>query len=413
MGTNRDFQAMLNEYLPNELLREELLKRDWFLSNAEKDDTWAGGNLVVPFQGARASSVQFGGLTAVGDISKSKYIRGGIPTQPEVWGSLLFEHKDLEQHGAISEQNLLKLLPDEIDSFVEYVRMCLSLAFTNGSHLAKFTGDGQVGGTFTTDDPERFQVGQKLYVKDDDSAASVPCYVSAIDMETGIVTVENARGSGVAVDLSAYTVAQNAKAYFDGALGQPLTCLKQSLISAAHGGSTSLYGQVKTAYPYLQAINVDGTGVAANNLLSTLFDAWTKIRKRGKGNPSKCIMAYKHFGTVLKQLEGTKGPFNVVPGSQKVSVYGWSEVEIMGVAGKFTLVAIPEMDQDWIGFMDMKAVKVYSNGFIKKRKGPDGNEWFTIRSTDGYKYVVDCAFAGDMVLERPSTCGVLYGVPNY
>lgn len=32
--TSRDFQAMLNEYLPPKLLREEFLKRDYVLSNS-------------------------------------------------------------------------------------------------------------------------------------------------------------------------------------------------------------------------------------------------------------------------------------------------------------------------------------------------------------------------------------------
>lgn len=94
MSTTRLFQSMLNQYLPNELLREELVKRDWILQNVERDDSWKGGDLVVPFRGARASSVAFGSLTPSSDIAQDQYVRGVISGgYPEVWGSMLFNHK--------------------------------------------------------------------------------------------------------------------------------------------------------------------------------------------------------------------------------------------------------------------------------------------------------------------------------
>ena len=293
------------------------------------------------------------------------------------------------------------------------MRQLLSLSFTNGEHITVLTGNGTVGGTFTTDDPERLMIGQKIFVKDNDSAVSAACYVSAIDMDLGTITVENARGSGIPVDLSAYTVAQVAKAYPDGALDQPLTSLRKSLLPASAGGSTQLYGQTKLAYPYLQAIAYDGLAITAATFVPTLFDAWTKTKKRGKGNPTKAIMAYKHLGTVMKQTELTKGPFHIDQKSQKVSLYGWTEIDLVGVSGRFTMVALPEMDIDWVAFIDMRAFQLYSNGFVKKRVSPDGKEWFEVRNESGFEYIVDVCFFGDMVLERPSTCGVIHTIPNY
>lgn len=93
MATSRDFQTMLNEFLPLELLKAEMLKRDYVLNKAEKRDDWKGGNLVVPFEGQHASSIEFGSLTADSDVSKFKYVRGQLTTQPEVWGTLRFEHR--------------------------------------------------------------------------------------------------------------------------------------------------------------------------------------------------------------------------------------------------------------------------------------------------------------------------------
>lgn len=93
MATTRSFNDMLNEYLPVELLKEEYIKRDWLMSNANIDEGWKGGQLVVPFEGQAASSVEFGALAASNDISEYDYVRGTISTQPEVWGSLVFNHR--------------------------------------------------------------------------------------------------------------------------------------------------------------------------------------------------------------------------------------------------------------------------------------------------------------------------------
>ena len=45
MGTNRNFQAMLNEYLSIDLMKEELIKRDYLLQKVERDDGWKSGTI--------------------------------------------------------------------------------------------------------------------------------------------------------------------------------------------------------------------------------------------------------------------------------------------------------------------------------------------------------------------------------
>lgn len=48
--STRTMQDMLNEYFPAEIIREEMMKRDYLLSKIDRDDTWKGGAMVVPFQ---------------------------------------------------------------------------------------------------------------------------------------------------------------------------------------------------------------------------------------------------------------------------------------------------------------------------------------------------------------------------
>lgn len=414
MSTTRSFSTMLNEYLPNKLLKEELIKRVYLLNKVEKDDTWKTGNLVVPFKGAGASSIAFGSLTADTDVAEDVYVRGGVSSPKEVWGTMIFNHRDLMEHDKLSEQNLLKILPDTIDDFMEYFKSVVSMNLLNGAYFATATADGDASGNLTVDRPDRFVIGQKVQI-DDDNSSPVDGYVRTIVMDTSVVTFFDARSGGSAVNLSTYTVAQNARVYNDGQQLNGFSSLKSMLLSSANGGGSTLYGQTKTAYPYLQAINIDGSpaglNIGAANIVSKLFDAYTTTRIKGKGKPMDILMSFKNFGSVIKAVEASKGSFNVVPNSRAANQYGWDTITIGSVSGSvLNFVGIQEMDDDVISFIDWKALKFYSNGFFRKRKSPDGIEFFEKRATSGYSYIVDMCLFGELILQRPSYCGIVYGI---
>lgn len=415
MSTTRTFQDMLNEYLPNDLLKEELIKRDWFLTNVEKDDNWKGGQIIVPFQGAMATSTKFGGLTDATDVSEFDYVRGTIAAYQEVWGTLKFQHTDLIQHdGKVKESTFLKILPNQIDQFLEYMKMLASINLLSGPHFAKATVSGTNLGVLGVDRIDRLELGQKSSLKDDNSSA-IDVYCIAIDVNNKKATFSDTRG-GSALDISAYTVGQNAKLYHDGILvaGTPtnmFTSVKSSLLSAANGGSSLLHGQSKLSFPYLQAINVDGSSITAVNILEKLFDAFTTIRILAKaGMANKCVMSYKHLANCMKAIETQKGSFKVSAGQTKVSQYNWTEIEVVGVKGSFTIVGIQEADDDVIMFLDMAAMTFRSNGFFRKRTAPDGKQYYEIRSTSGYSYLLDICLFGDLEFTKPTACGIVYGI---
>lgn len=420
-STDRSFSAMLNEYLPNELLAEELISRDYLLKTVEKDNDWLGGNLIVPFMGAGATSVSFGSLTAAANISQYNYQRGTISTQPEMWGSLVFNHRDLMEHGKVSEQNFLKILPDQIDKFIQYCKEVVSCNILGNSYFASATVSGTALGVLEVDHVERFQIGQ-LFTLDDDDSGQNDYFVIAVDnnggtLKLGSITV-SATSGGSAADISAYTVAQNARCYHPGVLvagvvTNKFTSLKESLLSLANGGSTQLYGKTKTTYPYLQATNVDGSDITATNILEKIFDAYTRIRSICRGNASTVLMSYKHLGSIMKLIEAEKGGFKVTANASKANKFQWTEIQITSVKGELTIVGIQEMDNDSIMFIDWSALKFYSNGFFRKREAPDGKVFYESRATTGYTYIVDVCLFGDLVLLAPSRCGIIYSVFNY
>lgn len=410
MATTRTFQDMLNEYLPNELLREEYVKRDYLLQKIDKDDNWKGGTLIVPFKAAGASSVAFGSLSASNDIAEDKYVRGEVSGHKEVWGSMIFNHRDLMEHDVVSEQNFLKILPQAVEDFMDYLKQVVSVNLLNGAHFATATDDGTVGGVITVDRPDRFMLNQKVLV-DGDSTSPATGYVSAINMNTNEITLVTARGGVTPVDLSTYTVADNAKCYNDGAQANSFSSLRGALLAASNGGDTNLYGVAKTSAPYLQAINVDGSDITAANIMEKIFDALVAIRQKGKGNPSDVVMSYKNLGNCMKIVEQSKGAFNVTAGSQKASQYGFMELEIGSVTkGSLKLVGVQEADDDVIMFIDWRALKFHSNGFFRKRTAPDGKQFFEVRATSGYQYILDVCLYGEMVVIRPSYCGIIHGI---
>jgi hypothetical protein len=420
-STDRSFSAMLNEYLPNELMAEEIIKRDYLLNKVEKDNNWLGGKLIVPFTGGVASSVSFGSLTSSSDVAEYNYQRGEISSQPEVWGTLLFNHRDLMEHGKVSEQNFLQMLPDQIDQFMQYLKEVVSVNMLGAAYFASATVSGTAAGVLEVDHVERFTIGQKLTLDDDDSAQA-DYYVIAVNLNGGTllegsVTLSATRG-GAAADISAYTVAQNARCYHPGVLvagvvTNRFTSLRDSLLSAVNGGSASLYGKTKASFPYLQAINVSGASINATNILEKLFDAYTRVRTVARGKADTFLMSYKHLGSIMKSIETQKGGFKVTATQSSASIFGWTEIQITSVKGELTIVGIQEMDNSEIMMLDWSALKFYSNGFFKKRKSPEGREFFEVRNTTGYQYLVDVCLFGDLVLLAPSRCGIIHSIPNY
>lgn len=416
MSTSANFQNMLNQYLPLDLLKQELIKRDYLMQRVQHDESWKGGAIQVPFQVQHGSSIEFGQLADTTDIANYKYGRGTISTQPEAWASLQFLHKDLVQHdGKIPESTFLRILPDQVDAMLSYLKMVLSvhLMGSDGS-FATATVDGTNAGVLGVDRIDRFTLDQKVVLNDNGTVGQGTYYVIAININTQKVTLSATRG-GSAADISTYTVAHATKCFHPGSVSAGMTSLGSQLLTSGNGGSASLFGQTKTSAPFLQCPNIDGTGVSASNILSKIFDGYTQRMILAKsGNIPEVVMSFKHFGSVLKLLETNKGSFNVVPNSRKVSVYGWQTIEIGSVSGAvLKLVGIQEMPDSLIYYLDWDGIMFYSNGLIRRRKSPDGIEYYQSRATSGYSYIIDHFVMGDLVCTAPWKQAVMYGIPNY
>lgn len=424
MATSRSFNAMLNEYLAFDLLMEETRKRNYVLSNIEQDNNWKGGSLIVPFQGASATSYKYGSLTADTDIAEYTFVRGSVAGYKEIWGTMKWNAKDLVEHGSVAgqgsgmvhEQTFLRNLPGLLEDFVDGMKQVVSVNLLSGVHFAKLTADATANdGLISVDHPERFQVDQKVLVDDDNStpATGYVARTTGININTKVVRLVTTRGGSTVVDFSAnnMTVAQNAKCYFDGAetAANAFTPLRNQLLSAANAGDATIFGQTKVDYPYLQAVNYSGALMTKANILETIFDAWTEANKIGKGNASTVILSYDLLGHVMKLLEVKSGPFRHV--ETKASMFGWTEITVIGVKGQLKIVGVQEQDSDIMPFLDWGGIKFFTNGGFRTQKDPEGKMYFTQRATTGYVYLVDVALFGEQVVYKPSHQAIVYGIP--
>lgn len=411
MATTRLFSAMLNEYLTPKLLTEELTKRIWFMSEVEHKMDWKGGDLIVPFEGNPATSISVGSLTASNDIAEADFVRGKVTSQPEAWFSLIFNQRDLQEHdGKIPESTFLDVMERTVGPGMDFFREALSYQFIGGPAVLDVTdATNAATGVLVVDRIERVYKGQKLTLDDGDSP-STDVYITGINLNTSEITVSATRG-GAAANVSAYSVAQDAKLYLPGGTSGLFTSMKQALLSATNGGASTLHTKTKTDYPFLQCINVSGAAVTAANIVEKLFDFYVSVRIKSRGKASKLVMSLKHWGSVMKSQQIQKGGFKVINDPKK-SEYGWWETTIASTTTgeALTVVAVPEFDDDVIVAFDPASVKIHSNGGVKKHKTPDGNEFYVVRNTSGYQYIVDTVFRGDAVWYGPTRNGVLHSI---
>jgi hypothetical protein len=407
MATNSSFDALLKRYMPYELLVEEMKRKSYFWNKVEKDQSWNGGVLEVPFEGGEASSLSLGSLTSSTDVAEHTEVMGTLSVQPELWGTMLFNEKDLDRHDGDMEASYLKIVPGKIDQFVTRMQERVSLMLLGDGSIAKATGNGLAGGTIAVDRPQVFSIGEKVEVIDNDTAA-VAGYVTAINVQSGVLTIKTARSSGSAVDLSTYTTAQSARVQLPGATSNGFTSLKSQLLLSANGGASTLFGQTKLSYPFLQAINIDGSGFTAATILDDLLGAYYIYANLAKGNATEILVSFGMMKNIAKQLE-TNRRFVT---TDKKAGYGFRSIEVMGPDGVITITALRDVQSDYAAIMDWGAVKFHGSKFFERKRHLNGEESFLVRNTTGYQYLVDLKFYGDLVVNKPSHCGIIYGIPS-
>lgn len=410
MATSSSFSTMLKRYMPTNLLVEEMRKRNYFFRKVKKDKSWMGGRYEIPFEGGEASTIKVGSLAASDDIAETNAVLGYEDQYREIWGSMKFNEKDLDLNNDL-KGSFLKILPGKLNQFINRMERDFSHHVFLGPVIDSLTADGTGAGIATVSFPERFSIGQKCQIRRSTPAAA-DVYVTAIDMETKELTVSDTRG-GVALDISAYTTALSSALYLDGsvdtatgAVQNQFNSLESALLSAANGGDANLHNQVKATYPFLQAHNVDGSGITEANMLEEVFKAFMEVSRIGKGRPTEIICSYKNFQSMSIALESgrrfSKGDVE--------SGYGFMSINVLGPGDKMKITAIREMDDDVLFIVDWNALKLAGSNFFNRKRHGNNEEFYMERATTGYTYIVDIRLFGNLIVQNPSYCGVVHSI---
>ena len=112
----------------------------------------------------------------------------------------------------------------------------------------------------------------------------------------------------------------------------------------------------------------------------------------------------------IENKSNNTGNYNISVVDKKASLYGWDEILLTTVKGTLKVVMIQEWDDDIVWYRDPKSHTFRSNGFFKKRTNPDGDQYYEIRSEDGYQYIVDTCLFGEMEWTKPGHNGMVYGI---
>lgn len=416
-GRSDAFSAMINDHLPYELLKNEVIQDDHVLKAFEIKEGWLdGANLQVPFKEATASSIVYGELEDENDIGQSELVKGLLSEHKTITGSMKFAHRDLADHkGGISKKSFLKILPDELEDHLKLFRGLLANNILNGKKLAIVKGITDAAtGVLAIDNPHKLKINMRLDFYEDESGTAVKCYVKEIDLQAREVLLVTTRGGNTPVD---FTDTDQTAAVGTSFLCLPnawtkgFASLKEQLLPASLGGTAQIAGKTKANYTYLQAYAKSGSNISATSILGPLFDMDTEMRTYTAGSAKEIWMSFKNLGTALKEVEKSKGAFNIVPGSRKTDMFNYDLVEIGSVAGgTLKLVGIRFMDDDFIAFVDKKAAKFHTDSFIKRIKSPDGLEYHTVRTKNGYYHIIDHECHGEFLLDMPSAMGVIHSI---
>lgn len=419
MATTQNLSALIKRYQPMNLFVEEMRKRSYLWNKVKKKTGWVpGATLAIPFEGGEYSSLSYGALTDTTDIANMTAVTGTLSGPKELWGSMKFAEADLDATVSL-EQAFAQLVPGKTKQFIDRMTQRASLDMLNGfvaiiKDVSPVDGstnaDTPSSGIVYVDHPEYLTIGERINIDDDDSAAlTSAAYVVAIDYNTKLVTIQDARSAGSGVNLSAYTETQNAKIYTVGGTSTAgFTSLRSQLLSSANGGSSTQFGSTKTTYPILQAQNFSGAAITSANILDVVNDFFYSVKALGKGDATEVLMSYKNFKNCANGLQDQR---RFMVGDKKGG-FGYNSINLMGPENDFAITAIRDVADDVMYIVDWNVLQFHGDQFFERKRHLNGEEFFLERATTGYSYIQDIKLTGDLVCVAPSYNGIVYGI-NY
>ncbi len=331
MGT-AGFDAMLKELYPAGVPQNVATKRHPFLSMVRKVDDFEGDNLVIPifYENPTGRGALF--ATAQGNAQPSQSIKWNL-TQQSDYAVILIDALTIRASRS-NKGAFVNARKTEIDMMLKALGNSAAHACYRSGYgvLGQVTGDVVTATSFVlqnTEDARNFAVGQHImFAANTDGTGQVASserQVSAVDEDSGTITMTSGMAGAVAADAYVYTSGDqvdtgtgNGQNKIVGLAGWiPLT---------APGGGDSFFGVNRSVHTTrLAGHRLNATGNSIEENILTLSENIV----RGGGAPDKCFISHGNFNNLIKGL-GTKVEYNGAGGKADV---GFGGVQIHTSAG--------------------------------------------------------------------------------
>lgn len=420
---------MTKDYQLEKITMDAIAKSTYAFDKIKKV-SWSGvggvnsGRYQVPTQTAQETTVQVGSLEVAGNIHQGKYEKGYEDTSAEMWGALKFHEKELREHRNL-DQAWEKLIGNKVEQISDLMATRLEHQFLNGGAISRMIPDpatgaivaGTAGGQFFVERPERFAIGEKLEVLSD-TQLPLEVYVFSINMNTNELVCSTNRLTLVPVNLSAFTVADNARIAVSGITNEPFLNLEHFLLPAGIGaGSNTIHNVLKSSAPIYQsqifdAMNINGVAMNDVNALSLLYKIYYRVKMQGKVKQPEILVPLGLFAVIAESAQTYKD-YSDKNGDITTAGYGFSSIKLTGPYGDMKVTALESLPHDKAYIIDFSTFRFAGRDILNDGRELGARDWHDVRTAQGYEYIKDICLVGKFICTHASKNAVIYNIPEF
>ena len=439
----RSWQSQINDKLTGPMVLNKLKRNLWINKLMEEKD-WVGtGELdgggsavrnskIISFLGSETSSVKIGAFQDPASIQITDPIRGFVESYVDMTGSMKVRQKDIKQHrGKGLVTSLLGKFDKQTDYAMNGFKQQIEDGILSGSVISKVTSIADVAsGLLTLAHPEKIGIGMNVQLAGTDATTKgTEVFAISVNKNTGKVGFSLTLG-GSAANLTNYvastaaltTICVDGSVNTSGAVAYGFDSLDSILLSSTNGGDASYLGQTKTAYPFLQAYNKDGSDMTSSDFLPLLFqynssDISLKTRHPEGTKPKDYFLSPLNCAIAMNNSEIYKGAF-YRNDKAEANPYGWTSI-VLGSqysGGDIRLNRVENLSDSTIPVLNMDTFSICSDGgieFIDDPNNPGNSKyWYVSRATTAaaYTHILDYILSAQFVCGNPESNAIIHSV---
>ena len=441
MSLTRAWQSAINDKLTTVMVMN-LLKRSQFINKLMQEKDWLGtgetitdpsgprNSYVIEFLGSTIGARKVGSYQDANKIQITDPVRGLVQSYVDFTGSLKVNSKDIRQHkGKNKTQSLFGKISRQLTNIMAGHKNDMENMILNGSIISGLTSVADAAsGLLTVKRPENFEIGMGVQISATgaSSTKNKELFVISVNKSTKKIGFAVTLG-GSAADISTFVgtaaatyICVNGAVASTGARTEGMASLESILLSSANGGDATYLGKTKTAYPFLQAAEVDGSSMNSSNFLEKLFELYVtdmglRVKHPEQVKPKDVFLSPLNYAIAKIYLEDYKGQFasTDLTGSNP---YGWEGIKVGSdkSGSGLNLFEVPALKDSIIPVLNMDTFAIVSDGgvqFEQDENNPKSEKyWYPTRATGGYTWICDFELAGQFVCGNPESNGIFYNV---